>query len=128
LRKHLCARVGSVPLQKLRAADLQAIYAAMTKDGLADRTRLHLHRVVSSMLTTALQWGVVGRNVATMVDAPRVNPGSWCERCNYRSICPAGREVRYEPVEEDPDPWLYEDGSIHLLRVEQQSNRSAASS
>ena len=36
----------SVPIQKLRAADLQAIYAAMAKDGLADRTRLHLHRVV----------------------------------------------------------------------------------
>ena len=45
LRKHLCAHVGSIPLQKLRAADLQAIYAAMAKDGLADRTRLHLHRV-----------------------------------------------------------------------------------
>lgn len=46
---------------------------------------------------------------ALAVDAPRPNPGAWCERCNYRSICPAGREVRYEPVEEDPDPWLYED-------------------
>jgi integrase len=72
LRKHLCARVGSIPLQKLRPADLQAIYAAMAKDGLADRTRLHLHRVVSTMLKHAAQWGVVARNVATMVDAPRV--------------------------------------------------------
>ena len=45
LRKHLCARVGTVPIQKLRAADLQAIYAAMAREGLADRTRLHLHRV-----------------------------------------------------------------------------------
>jgi integrase len=72
LRKHLCARVGSVPLQKLRPADLQAIYAAMAKDGLADRTRLNLHRVISTMLKHATQWGVVARNMATMVDAPRV--------------------------------------------------------
>ena len=41
----LGSRVGAVPMQKLRAADLQAIYAAMAAEGLADRTRLHLHRV-----------------------------------------------------------------------------------
>ena len=45
----------------------------MAKDGLSDRTRLHAHRVVSTMLKHAAQWGVVARNVATMVDAPRVN-------------------------------------------------------
>jgi integrase len=72
LRNYLAARIGRVPLQKLRAADLQAIYAAMAKDGLADRTRLHLHRVMHTMLKHAVQWGVVARNVATMVDAPRV--------------------------------------------------------
>jgi integrase len=72
LRSHLAARVGHVPLQKLRAANLQAIYAAMAQAGLADRTRLHLHRVTHTMLKHAVQWGVVARNVATMVDAPRV--------------------------------------------------------
>jgi integrase len=72
LRKHLCRRLGAVPIQKLRAADLQAVYAAMAQDGLADRTRLHLHRVVHTMLKHAVQWGVVSRNVTTMVDAPRV--------------------------------------------------------
>ena len=34
-------------------------------------------------------------------DGPRSNPGVWCERCNYRSICPTGIEFRFEPV--DPD-------------------------
>jgi len=72
LRKHLCARLGSTPIQKLRAADLQALYAAKAKEGLADRTRLHLHRVVHTMLKHAVQWGVVTSNVASMVDAPRV--------------------------------------------------------
>ena len=38
-------------------------------------------------------------------DGPRPNPGSWCDRCSYRSVCPASREIRYEPVEyyEDDD-------------------------
>jgi len=72
LRKHLCGRVGSLSIQKLSPADLQAVYAAMARDGLAPLTRLHVHRVTSTMLKHAMQWGVVARNVATMVDAPRV--------------------------------------------------------
>jgi integrase len=72
LRKHLASRIGSVPIQKVRAADLQHAYAVMAEKRLADRTRLHLHRVVHRMLGHALQWGIVTRNVATMVDAPRV--------------------------------------------------------
>jgi CRISPR/Cas system-associated exonuclease Cas4 (RecB family) len=32
-------------------------------------------------------------------DGPRANPGSYCDRCSYRAICPASREQRYEPVE-----------------------------
>ena len=72
LRKHVSARVGSIPIQKLRAADLQNLYAVMAKDGLADRTRLHTHRVAHRMLRHAAQWGVVHQNVAALVDAPAV--------------------------------------------------------
>lgn len=72
LRKHVAARIGAVPIQKLRAADLQSIYTAMAKDGLADRTRLHTHRVIFTMLKHATQWGIVARNVASLVDTPRV--------------------------------------------------------
>lgn len=32
-------------------------------------------------------------------DGPRTNPGPWCDRCSYRTVCPASREQRYEPVE-----------------------------
>jgi hypothetical protein len=34
-------------------------------------------------------------------EGPRANPGIWCERCSYRSVCPAGREFRFEPVDDD---------------------------
>jgi CRISPR/Cas system-associated exonuclease Cas4 (RecB family) len=36
-------------------------------------------------------------------DGPRTNPGSWCDRCSYRGLCPASREARYEPIEYDED-------------------------
>jgi len=38
-------------------------------------------------------------------DGPRTSQGVWCYRCNYRSICPASIDVRYESVEEEPEPW-----------------------
>lgn len=39
-------------------------------------------------------------------DGPRPQTSPWCERCSYRSVCPAGREMRFEPVDDDPDPGL----------------------
>jgi integrase len=72
LRVHLLGHCGRKPIQKLTAADLQAAYAAMAAKGLAPRTRLHLHRVAHRMLKHAVKWGTAARNVASMVDAPRV--------------------------------------------------------
>jgi integrase len=72
LRLHVCARVGNLSIQTLRPTDLQGIYTAMADEGFAERTRLHAHRVVNRMLGHASKWGVVVRNVASAVDAPRV--------------------------------------------------------
>jgi integrase len=72
LRKHVCVRIGSIPIQKLRPADLQGLYASLARDGLADRTRLHVHRVTHQVLRNAQQWGVVNSNAAALVDAPSV--------------------------------------------------------
>jgi integrase len=73
MRKYVVPRVGTLPIQRLRAADLQAIYAAM--GDVSDATRLYAHRVVSRCLRHATQWGVVQQNVATLVDAPKVRSG-----------------------------------------------------
>jgi integrase len=69
LRIHVLPKLGSVPIQKLRAVDLQSLYASLK---VADRTRLHAHRVIHRMLGHAAQWSVVHQNVATLVDAPAV--------------------------------------------------------
>jgi integrase len=65
-----CRQIGDVPLQRLSAADLQRCYSSLTT--LAPRTRLHVHRALSRMLKHAVQWGLISRNPASLVDAPRV--------------------------------------------------------
>jgi hypothetical protein len=42
-----------------------------------------------------------------VIDGPRLNAGAWCGFCSYRSICPAGREIRFEPCDElEPEPGI----------------------
>jgi integrase len=78
LRKHVCGRLGERPIQKVTAAHLQGLYAALQRDGkgekggLEPRSCLHVHRVVHRVLGHAAQWGVVHQNVAALVDAPTV--------------------------------------------------------
>ncbi len=37
-------------------------------------------------------------------DGPRTNPSSWCDRCSYRAICPAGQETAFhEEYDADED-------------------------
>jgi hypothetical protein len=69
LKVHVVPRIGAIPIQRLRAGDLQSLYAGLK---VADRTRLHIHRVIHRMLRHAAQWNVVHQNVATLVDAPSV--------------------------------------------------------
>lgn len=72
LRKHVVPHVGALAIQKLKAAHVQSVHAAAARAGLADRTRLHVHRVLHRLLKHAAQWGIVHQNVASLVDAPAV--------------------------------------------------------
>lgn len=72
LRRHVEPHIGKLAIQKVRAADIQSVQAKAAAAGLADRTRLHVHRVLHRMLKHAAQWGVVHQNVAALIDAPTV--------------------------------------------------------
>jgi integrase len=72
LRGNVAPVIGTIPIQKLQAAHVQQVYSSMARAGLSDRSRLHAHRVIHRMLGHAAKWGVVTRNVATIVDAPKV--------------------------------------------------------
>jgi integrase len=70
-RSHLIPALGSVPLQKLTAARVQATYAQWRNAGLGVPTIRTCHTRLSSALRAAVRLGVLSRNVAQSVTPPR---------------------------------------------------------
>jgi integrase len=73
LRLHVVPHVGTRPIQKLTAADLDRLYSKLLRDsGLAPRTVGHVHRLLHKVLSVALKWGVLTRNIADAAEPPLV--------------------------------------------------------
>lgn len=83
VRLHLAPGLGKHQLSKLAPQHVQAFMNAKLTAGLSPRTVQYLRAVLRRALGQALKWGLVTRNVATLVDAPRsvqhemraLNPG-----------------------------------------------------
>jgi len=71
LRVHILPQLGTRQLAKLTPADLQRFYANRLASGLSSTTVHHLHVMLHRVLKQAERWGMVSRNVGSMVDAPR---------------------------------------------------------
>ncbi len=71
-RLHLIPELGRVPLAKLTPQNVQALLAKKLASGLSPRRVQYIRAVLRRALGQALKWGLVGRNVATLVDSPRV--------------------------------------------------------
>jgi len=67
-RRHL----GDRRLQALRAADLAALYATLSRAGLAPRTVKHAHNVLHRALEQAKLWGLLRDNPAAMAKPPSI--------------------------------------------------------
>lgn len=72
VRVHIMPALATVPLARLTPAQLQRLYRDKLASGLAPTTVLHIHKVLSRALAQALREDLVSRNVATLVDPPRV--------------------------------------------------------
>ena len=91
IRLHIAPNLGRVPLQKLTPQHLQAwindrqkagwlgpkakedtIDKAPASRGLSPRTCQYALAILRSALAQALRWGYVSRNVATLIQSPRV--------------------------------------------------------
>jgi integrase len=72
VRLHLIPTIGKIALSKLTAQQVQSLYARKVEEGLSTTTVHHLHAVLHRALETALRLGLVQRNVASLVDAPRM--------------------------------------------------------
>ena len=78
---YVVPRLGSLPLDKIRALDLDAFYAQLRTSGsseggpLSARTVRLCHTVVSQTLDQARRWGLVARNVAADATVPKARKG-----------------------------------------------------
>jgi integrase len=72
VRLHLIPGLGRIALAKLSPDEVQAFLNAKLANGLSPRRVQYLHAVLRRALVTAERWGMVSRNVAKLVDPPRV--------------------------------------------------------
>jgi integrase len=67
---HLKPNLGYIKLQKLTVEHLQAFFAS--KQHLKPKTLALIQSALSSALLNAVKWGLIGRNVASLVSLPHV--------------------------------------------------------
>jgi len=72
LRTHALPAVGKLPLEGVTPQDLTTLYNDRLKAGSAPRTVGHVHRVLHSVLETAVRQDLLPRNPCDRVDPPRV--------------------------------------------------------
>lgn len=70
-RLHIVPELGKIRLARLAPQDVQAAYARRLEAGLSRTSVQLLHGVLHKALDQAMRWGLVPRNVADLVSAPR---------------------------------------------------------
>jgi integrase len=74
LRAYVTPHIGRVPLAKLGPQHVQAMLRSLERSGLSPRTCQYARAVLRRALGQAERWGLVARNVAALVDAPKTGP------------------------------------------------------
>ena len=72
VRVHLVPAFSSVPLARLAPQQVQSLLNAKATSGSSPRTVAIIRAVLRLALGQAERWGMVSRNVARLVDPPRV--------------------------------------------------------
>ncbi len=71
IKSHINPSIGFLKLTELRPHHLQNVYSQKIEAGLSPRTVYYIHSVIHHALEQAMKWGLVVRNVADLVDAPK---------------------------------------------------------
>ena len=71
-RLHIVPTLGKVRLEKLSPTDVQKLINLKHRQGFSAQTVTHCRGVLRAALNHALKWGLVMRNVAALVDVPRI--------------------------------------------------------
>lgn len=69
---YLNPAIGHIPIGKLTPQHVQRLVNDLAGKGLAPNTVRNARAVLRRALNQALKWGLVSRNVATLVDTPRI--------------------------------------------------------
>lgn len=72
VRLYIAPALGKIQLAKLSPQQVQAFLNAKLESGLSPRTVQYCHAILRRALGQAYKWAQVPRNVATLVDPPRV--------------------------------------------------------
>ncbi|HYE10515.1 MAG TPA: site-specific integrase [Patescibacteria group bacterium] len=78
IERHIIPCIGHIPLQKLKAANIQEFYALKLKgdeegnNALSGKSVVYIHRVLSQALKHALNKQLIPRNVANEVTPPKI--------------------------------------------------------
>lgn len=71
-RLHIAPALGKLELAKLQPQHVQRLLSEKTKQGLSAQTVTNIRTVLRSALAQAQKWGLIARNAAALVDAPRI--------------------------------------------------------
>jgi integrase len=72
VRLHAVPTIGGIRLDKLSPQHIQGLVNNKLMSGLSPQTVVNIRTVLRSALGEALKWGLVARNVASLVDPPRI--------------------------------------------------------
>jgi integrase len=72
VRDHILPEIGNVRLARLTPQQVQRLINHRLESGLSPQSVLYIRGVLRRGLNEALRWGLVARNVATLVQPPRV--------------------------------------------------------
>jgi site-specific recombinase XerC len=71
VRLHIVARLGEMPINKIRPVHIQELYSEAVKSGLSPVSVLYIHQVMHNALKQAVKWHVLPRNTAKAMESPK---------------------------------------------------------
>jgi integrase len=72
VEKHLVPILGKIPLDQLIPQHVQEMINGRLAAGLSGKSVAYIHQVLRTALGLAVRWDMVSRNVARLVDRPRI--------------------------------------------------------
>lgn len=97
ITQHITPTIGRYRLGQLTPAHVARLHDSMATKGLSSTSALQAHRILSKALNDALRQGLVTRNVAQLVDAPRravaVRPSLTTEQARALLVSAAGDDL-----------------------------------